>query len=1043
MKFDSPNSTAASGLAIFRWATSATLALILASLLGSAVALLLIYSFGYVEVLRPYMPSLAEILFTLGTTGTPLVLSYLYFTGRTPFVTGWSQKLHPFFHLDSNLPNFPKVLGFNYRLVGMTFKKIALWVIAGFALTYLFDYATDAFIHIGPSGTEAAVSSNVGAPSGPQGIEQVLAHMTMTNFLITSVLVALLAAFMEEMVFRGVIFNLWRTSFASQAEDLSNSPSTFGRAVHKFLSVCGSSIAVIIAAALFALAHLNIDAFLSEFFFGLVAGALYLVTRTIWTPVLLHVVTNSVLPIVILASSIGGSMTGTGSGNTSDPAVKTTEPAHNHAVPLSPAASPETAPTTSSTTSPVTSTAESPNLGIRVPGMREVIEPGDGQKRVRPLVAQISQEDLNRADFNASGNGLVQVCKAEECASQLAILETLAKQYPDVEFSQANSANNAEFVARLEIEQAGMAKAKGSNVSASIVYPVYVYANQGLQIAPTGTSSEADVKKFVELNYTVYGESNEDNDDLMDQYVSKACNPENQGQFDGKALYGCAFDLVATTDLSIIDPEKRAAFVEKWQHKFDRSNVLLTEEGTAKAIRSMLADLNEMHTNFFTAQQAKDLEQMFDSNSAGIGLRLTRLNLKAANQSSTVQAHNLMGSDESLALSKITDDTPLVVYPDPIEGSPAAAAGLKKGDRIVEVGNPVINTVASSADTKPSNGRTVNDVVTDIRGSIGTSVVLKVLRPKGSDFEKLTFTVVRAKIHSKVATWKRLDNGYAAVKVELFGDNVSKEFSEALYSACTDKTLPEGKSALAAIVNNYQPEKDCSQLKGLAIDLRNNPGGRLDQVVEMMQAIMKDGIIVSTLNREGNEIIEVKESVTAGQFRREKVVNGKPVKSYTHPRFWRILPENLPIVVLINEGSASASELMSSALQKNGIATVVGAPSFGKEVGQSVNRLDFGTKLKITTFRFLPAGSDLGVAVLPDFEVGQDTAFVNDPLNAPDLMMLKAQEVLAKGKDALVEAKSAEVLARKAAAATAAAELHKMRENQALANQKSGNLIEE
>ena len=92
MKTDSNNSTAASGLAIFRWATSATLALILASLLGSAVAFLLIFSLGHVEALKPFMPSVSEVLFTLGTTGTPLVLSYLYFTGRTAFVTGWSQK---------------------------------------------------------------------------------------------------------------------------------------------------------------------------------------------------------------------------------------------------------------------------------------------------------------------------------------------------------------------------------------------------------------------------------------------------------------------------------------------------------------------------------------------------------------------------------------------------------------------------------------------------------------------------------------------------------------------------------------------------------------------------------------------------------------------------------------------------------------------------------------------------------------------------------------------------------------------------------------
>jgi membrane protease YdiL (CAAX protease family) len=86
----------------------------------------------------------------------------------------------------------------------------------------------------------------------------------MTNFLITSVLMALLAAFMEEMVFRGVIFNLWRTSFATQAEALSNSQSAVGRAAHKFFDICGSSIAVVIAAALFALAHLNMEAFLQS-----------------------------------------------------------------------------------------------------------------------------------------------------------------------------------------------------------------------------------------------------------------------------------------------------------------------------------------------------------------------------------------------------------------------------------------------------------------------------------------------------------------------------------------------------------------------------------------------------------------------------------------------------------------------------------------------------------------------------------------------------------------------------------------------------------
>lgn len=989
MKDDSTNSAVSHGLDIFRWATSATLALIVASLLGSAVAFPIIYSLGHVAVLRPYMPSIAEILFTLGTTGTPLVLSYLYFTGRTAFVTAWSEKLHPFFHLDSNLPNFPGILGFNYRQVDMTFKKIALWATAGFILTYLFDYLTGSFIAIGAASTEAAVSSNVGAPSGPKGIEQVLAHMTMTNFLITSVLMALLAAFMEEMVFRGVIFNLWRTSFANQTEALSNSESAVGRAAYKFFDICGSSIAVVIAAALFALAHLNMDAFFSQFFFGLVAGALYIATRTIWTPVLLHVVTNSILPIVILVGGLTGNMSSDTSG-------------HNHSN---------------------AGTTQSQNLGIRVPGVREAIMPTDGSQASvspKPLVGEITQADLHRADFNASGNSFIQVCTPEQCPTERAFLESLAKQYPDIEFYQADTSKNAELVQKLVSEQAVVAQDKASKETTTVSYPVYIYANNSLQIAPSAAKSEKDLKTFIETNYTVYGEAAEDNDDLMAPYVSAACNPENTGPFNGKTLYACAFDMVVKTDLSIINPEKRAAFSQKWQHKFDNGSALDNQERTEKAIREMLADLNEMHTNFFTAKQFANLAQAFDSSLAGIGAPVTRLNM--ANKAEALSA---VHSQDTVALAKVSDDTPLMFFPKPNPGSPAEAAGITAGDRIAEVNG------------KPSSGRTVNEIVADIRGPAGTTVTIKVLRPTGAGFEPLTFNITRAQVHTKEATWQQLDNGFASIKVGMFGNSVSREFTEALYEACTGKSLPEGKAAVAALVNTYKPEQDC-QLKGLAIDLQNNPGGRLDQVVEMLQAVMKEGTLVSYMSREGDQIIHIKESVNAGEFRREKIVDGKSEKVFTHPRFWRVLPDNIPVVVMINENSASASELMSASLQKNGLATIVGTPSYGKEVGQSVNPLDFGTGVKITTFRFLPAGSDLGVAVLPDFEVSQSTAYLNDPLSAPNLVLSKAQEVLAMGKEALAEAHTSALTASKESLAATASAAHKERDNAILASQKSG-----
>lgn len=112
---------------------------------------------------------------------------------------------------------------------------------------------------------------------------------------------------------------------------------------------------------------------------------------------------------------------------------------------------------------------------------------------------------------------------------------------------------------------------------------------------------------------------------------------------------------------------------------------------------------------------------------------------------------------------------------------------------------------------------------------------------------------------------------------------------------------------------------------------------------------------------------------------------------------------DIPIAVLINEKSASSSEILAGMLRANDLAVLVGKPSYGKEVGQAFTPIDFGAAVKITTLRFLPGGVPLGVALIPDFEVEQSDAYLDNPTVGPDNQLAKAIEVLAQGKEAMEE----------------------------------------
>lgn len=272
----------------------------------------------------------------------------------------------------------------------------------------------------------------------------------------------------------------------------------------------------------------------------------------------------------------------------------------------------------------------------------------------------------------------------------------------------------------------------------------------------------------------------------------------------------------------------------------------------------------------------------------------------------------------------------------PIKNSPAEEAGLKAGDILVQVDDTEITD------------QELSTVVDMIRGKEGTKAHLKIYRQGESDY--LEFDVERRTVENYTVEDEMLDDQVGYIAVTQFNDNTAQEFEDAM-----DEVQANG--AKAAI-----------------IDLRDNPGGLLTAVVDMCDYIMDDGVIVSTKDRDGNVIGEYKDS-------------GKH-------------SVDIPLVVLVNGNSASASEIFSGAMQDSGKARLVGTTTFGKGIVQSVIPLSDGTAVKLTIAKyFTPNGNDIHKkGITPDYEVelpdGKTSAVNID--RADDTQLQKAQEVIAE-----------------------------------------------
>jgi carboxyl-terminal processing protease len=265
-----------------------------------------------------------------------------------------------------------------------------------------------------------------------------------------------------------------------------------------------------------------------------------------------------------------------------------------------------------------------------------------------------------------------------------------------------------------------------------------------------------------------------------------------------------------------------------------------------------------------------------------------------------------MGSYPGVGIEVVAEDSAVKILR-PIEGSPADQAGLLPGDQIVRIDDQDIGADLAGA-------------IARMRGSSGSLVKLTVLRP--SNGQTLDFSLRRAKVEVHSVAQQSLEPGYGYLRITGFSETTADDVNHAVARLKRDN--PGG-------------------IKGLVLDLRNNPGGVLEAGVAVADAFLNEGVIVTADGRTPD-----------ARFRMDATPGD--------------LIDGAPLVVLVNGGSASASEIVAGALKDHGRAELIGHKTYGKGSVQTVMPLAHGGAVKLTTSRyFTPSGASIhGKGIVPD-----------------------------------------------------------------------------
>lgn len=274
----------------------------------------------------------------------------------------------------------------------------------------------------------------------------------------------------------------------------------------------------------------------------------------------------------------------------------------------------------------------------------------------------------------------------------------------------------------------------------------------------------------------------------------------------------------------------------------------------------------------------------------------------------------------------------------PIAGSPAARSGIRSGDELLAVDGRLLSR------------NDLNDTLAKLRGHVGSKVTLSVMRNNEVVEHEMRRQIIRvASVHKEF-----LNPSYGYLRVNQFSDNTARE--------------------LGLAVDDLQ-EVFGGMLEGVVLDLRNNPGGVLESAIDVSDLFLNSGVIVSADGRS-------KES------------------RFTHSAHRGDILDGAPMVILVNSGSASASEIVAGALQDHNRATIVGTATFGKGLVQTVMPLSKGRAIKLTTSRYYtPSGDSIqNVGITPD-------VFVDETPGFPDLSLsgLLDRELDAQLAEAIVQ----------------------------------------
>jgi carboxyl-terminal processing protease len=295
------------------------------------------------------------------------------------------------------------------------------------------------------------------------------------------------------------------------------------------------------------------------------------------------------------------------------------------------------------------------------------------------------------------------------------------------------------------------------------------------------------------------------------------------------------------------------------------------KEESYKAIREMLKELGDPYTRFMNPEEYENMQIDTSGELTGVGIQIAK-----------------------------DEDTNRIVVISPIEDTPAFAAGILAKDTIEKI------------DGKTTEGMDVNDAVNLIRGKPGTKVVITIKRKIDGVDKEVDYNLVRAKIQLHPVKARVEDSSLGKIgyiRLTQFSGQASTEMKEAI------------------------EDLETKNVRGYILDLRSNPGGLLYASIDIARMWLKEGTIVSTVDRQGEQS--------------RKSANNSALT-------------DKPLVVLVDGGSASASEILSGALQDNHRATLVGTKTFGKGLVQSVRPLGDGSGLAVTIAKYLtPSGRDI------------------------------------------------------------------------------------